>query len=492
MLINIRANWQSAKNGMNSVIKHASGLGNRLSGAFASAKNALGSVAGMMGVGLGAAAAVNGMKKLIDKMDEIEDNAPKLGVSFAYFQKMQFAAERSGTSFQAVTSGFTKIKKLAGEAAAGLRSGTDAFATIGLSAQQLQGMNTEQIFEEVTKRLNAMEDPMLRDAAASALFGKNFTELNNFLADHIELGKELEARGGVISDEHILAASAYKDVISNIGFSLQAWAVNSGFIVQLAKIAEGLDAITTNSKKMEKLGTTNKALDEYDANEGKVKWFFRKALNQASGLGIVGEMLGLNDKIGFNLGDKLFRRPTGDEYETIAAPTQADKDARRKEMGLDAARKKEVNSAAAKEAALNAAQTEKARAARGGEKPDADDQASQFFSSLKKEKAIGSELGNFFGGVDKADAKLKKAQEAMKAGANGSNGAGNAATTSPASTAADMSDTLRRIGGYSGATPAQGDRAAMMAKKQVDILSQVDSKLAVLENAARTGGMIFP
>ena len=113
-------------------------------------------------------------------------------------------------------------------------------------------------------------------------------------------------------------------------------------------------------------------------------------------------------------------------------------------------------------------------------------------ASLKKEKAIGSELGNFFGGVDKADAKLKKAQEAMKAGANGSNNAGNAAAKSPSSTAADMSDTLRRIGGYSGATPAQGDRAAMMAKKQVDILSQVDSKLAVLENAARTGGMIFP
>ena len=479
MLINIRANWQSAKNGMNSVIKHASGLGNRFSGAFASAKNALGSVAGMMGVGLGAAAAVNGMKKLIDKMDEIEDNAPKLGVSFAYFQKMQFAAERSGTSFQAVTSGFTKIKKLAGEAAAGLRSGTDAFATIGLSAQQLQGMNTEQIFEEVTKRLNAIEDPMLRDAAASALFGKNFTELNNFLATHIELGKELEARGGVISDEHILAASAYKDVISNIGFSLQAWAVNSGFIVQLAKIAEGLDAITTNSKKMEAAGIKT-GTEEYDAKEGKLARFTRKALNFV----LAGEA---NERGEF--GDRLFGRPV--ESMTTAAPTQAEKDARRKEMGLDAARKKEVNSAAAKEAALNYAQTEKARAARGGEKPDADDPASQLLSSLKKEKAIGSELGNFFGGVDKADAKLKKAQEAMKADANG-NKAGSAATTSPASAAADMSDMLRRIGGYSGATPAQGDRAAMMAKKQVDILSQVDSKLAVLENAARTGGMIFP
>lgn len=480
MLINIRANWQSAKNGMNNVIKHASGLGNRLSGAFASAKNALGSVAGMMGVGLGAAAAVNGMKKLIDKMDEIEDNAPKLGVSFAYFQKMQFAAERSGTSFQAVSSGFTKIKKLAGEAAAGLRSGTDAFATIGLSAQQLQGMNTEQIFDEVTKRLNAIEDPMLRDAAASALFGKNFTELNNFLATHIELGKELEARGGVISDEHILAASAYKDVISNIGFSLQAWAVNSGFIGQLAQIAEGLDAISNNSKKMEAAGLKSAAAD-YDAQEGTIAKWTRKTLNFVLG----GEA---NEDGEF--GDRLFGRPQ--DFATAGAVTQADKDARRKEMGLDAARKNEVNSAAAKEAALNAAQTEKARAARGGEKPSADDPASQLLSSLKKEKAIGSEIGNFFGGVDKADAKLKKAQEAMKAGANGSNNAGNAAPASPVAAAADMSDTLRRIGGYSGATPAQGDRAAMMAKKQVDILSQVDGKLAVIENAARTGGMIFP
>ena len=150
MLINIRANWQNAKKGMNSVLGHAKGLGNGITGAFDKVKGALGSVAGMFGMGIGIAATVNQAKKLIDKMDEIEDNAPKIGVSFAYFQKMQFAAERTGTSFGAVTSGFTRVKKLASEAAAGLRSGTDAFAMLGMGIGQISALNPEQVIRRST------------------------------------------------------------------------------------------------------------------------------------------------------------------------------------------------------------------------------------------------------------------------------------------------------------------------------------------------------
>ena len=451
MQINIRANWQAAKKGMDSVVGHARGMGSRIGGAFSSVKNALSSVAGMMGMGLGAAAAVAGVKKLIDKMDEIEDNAPKLGVTFGYFQKMQFAAERSGTSFQAVTSGFSRIKKLAGEAAAGLRSGTDAFAMIGMSVEQIKALSPEQLFDEVTKRLNLMEDPALRDAAAAGLFGKNFTELNNFLKDHLALGAELEARGGVISDEHILAASQYKDVISNIGFSLQAWAVNSGFILQLAKIAEAMDAISTNSKQMEGAGIKT-GTEAYDAREGKIAKWIRKTLNVV----LAGEA---NENGEF--GDRLFGRPA--EAMTTGAVTEADKAARRKEMGQDAARKKEVNEAAAQEAKVKAAATKAAR----------DAEAAKLNEAKKGVK-------------DAEELKLKAAQAAMTGDSTGN--VGTAARTS----AKEATDNLRRVGGYAGGRGAQADTAAVQAKKQTDILTAVDSKLAVLENAARTGGMIFP
>ena len=451
MQINIRANWQAAKKGMDSVVGHARGMGSRIGGAFKGLKNILSSTAGMMGIGIGAAAAVAGVKKLIDKMDEIEDNAPKLGVTFAYFQKMQFAAERSGTSFQAVTSGFSRIKKLAGEAAAGLRSGTDAFAMIGMSVEQIKALSPEQLFDEVTKRLNLMEDPALRDAAAAGLFGKNFAELNNFLKDHLSLGAELEARGGVISDEHILAASQYKDVISNIGFSLQAWAVNSGFILQLAKIAEAMDAISTNSKRMEAAGIKT-GTEEYDAQEGTLARFTRKALNVV----LAGEA---NEKGEF--GDRLFGRPA--ESMTTGAVTEADKAARRAAMEQDAVRKKEVNAAAAQEAKVKAAVTKAAR----------DAEAAKLTEAKKGVK-------------DAEELKLKAAQAAMTGDSTGN--VGSAARTS----AKEAADNLRRVGGYTGGRGAQADTAAVQAKKQTDILTAVDSKLAVIENAARTGGMIFP
>ena len=455
MLINIRANWQNAKKGMNSVLGHARGMGSGIGKAFSSVKNALGSVAGMMGMGLGAAAAVNQARKLINAMDDIGKGAAKMGVSVEAFQKYQFAADRTGTSFAAVQGGMTRIKKLAGEAAAGLKTGTDAFAMIGLSADKLRGMNTEQIFEEVTKRLNTMEDPALRDAAAAQLLGRNFTELNNFLKDHIALGAELEGRGALVNEDQIRAAEAFKDSVSNISIGLQSWAVNSGFIAQLAKVAEGLDAISTNSKKMESAGIKT-GTEEYDAQEGTLKRWARKALN-VSAVGFIGEnVFGTGP-----LGDKLFGRP--DEAMSTGAVTEAEKAARRAAMGQDAARKKEVNAAAAQEAKVKAAVTKASR----------DAEAAKLNEAKKGIK-------------DAEELKLKAAQAAMTGDATGN--VGSAARTS----AKEAADNLRRVGGYTGGRNTQADTAAVQAKKQTDILTAVDSKLAVLENAARTGGMIFP
>ena len=456
MLINIRANWQNAKKGMNSVLGHAKGLGNGITGAFDKVKGALGSIAGMFGMGIGIAATVNQAKKLIDKMDEIEDNAPKIGVSFAYFQKMQFAAERTGTSFGAVTSGFTRVKKLASEAAAGLRSGTDAFAMLGMGIGQISALNPEQLFDEVTKRINAIEDPLLRDSAATQIFGKNFTELNNYLKDHIALGDELQARGSIIGDDQILAASALKDHISNISFSLQSWAVNSGFIQQLAAVTEGLDAIFSNSKKMEKAGIKT-GTEEYDANEGGLKKTARRLLNAASFSGL-SHIMGKDQ---MKLGDKLFGRPE-EKLQTAAI----DRDEIRRRMGTheeDAERKRQVNEAAKKEAEIGRAVTKAARDAEA--------------AKLNATKA---------GVKDAEEMKLKAAQAAMTGKGTGT--IGNAASAS----AKETVDNLRRVGGYTGGAGMQTDRTAMLAKKQVDLLGSVDQKLAVLENAARTGGMIFP
>lgn len=451
MQINIRANWQGAKNGMNAVLGHAKGLGSKLSGALGGVKNALGSVAGMLGVGLGAAAAVRGISNLIDKMDEIEDNAPKLGVTFDYFQRMQFAAERSGTSFSAVTSAFTRVKKLSAEAAAGVKTGVDAFAMLGMSVEQIRGMDTGQIFDEITLRLNSMNDPLLRDAAAVQFFGKNFTELNNYLKDHIALGDELAERGGIIKDEHILAASAYKDAITNIGTALQAWAVNSGFISQITALAQGLDAIASNAARMESSGITE--------GDGFLKGAARKGIDMFSRGTTVGNIATMTANLITGDDKSLSDRLLGAETMSTAAidrasPEYAEMKARGEAQKNRAA---EVNSAAAREAAINAAVT--ARSRKTELKALEDLESGEAATQEKKIKAKS--------GVK----ELSDAQGAMSPSAK------------------IIGDSLQRIGGYSVGSQARG---ADFGKKQVDLLTAVDKKMEVIANAARDGGLLFP
>jgi predicted ATP-dependent serine protease len=64
------------------------------------------------------------------------------------------------------------------------------------------------------------------------------------------------------------------------------------------------------------------------------------------------------------------------------------------------------------------------------------------------------------------------------------------AKTQSAMATGAASDSLQRIGGYSGGMKAT--QALDVAKKQVDILTQVDRKLASIESSAKSGGLVFP
>ena len=183
----------------------------------------------------------------------------------------------------------------------------------------------------------------------------------------------------------------------------------------------------------------------------------RRLLNAASFSGL-SHIMGKDQ---MKLGDKLFGRPE-EKLQTAAI----DRDEIRRRMGTheeDAERKRQVNEAAKKEAEIGRAVTKAARDAEA--------------AKLNATKA---------GVKDAEEMKLKAAQAAMTGKGTGT--IGNAASAS----AKETVDNLRRVGGYTGGAGMQTDRTAMLAKKQVDLLGSVDQKLAVLENAARTGGMIFP
>ncbi|MDD5596924.1 MAG: hypothetical protein PHV82_03200, partial [Victivallaceae bacterium] len=78
-----------------------------------------------MGFGLGAAGMVAITKKIIDNADAIGKSAKRLGVSAEFYQKLSFAAERSGAGQDAALKGIKKMQQTIFDAGQGLKTYND-------------------------------------------------------------------------------------------------------------------------------------------------------------------------------------------------------------------------------------------------------------------------------------------------------------------------------------------------------------------------------
>lgn len=237
-------------------------------------KSVVTSGAGMLGVGLGFTALIAGAKRLIDTMDGIGKAAGNLGIATEEYQKLSYAARRTNTPMQMVEMAMMKARKMSGDLAVGNAEAAKTFGALGLRLQDLQGLKTDELFGRIATALNYVKDPLERSAIQAKLFGESGEKLNNFLRDYNALGREAAARGMIIKDDKIKAAEALKDGIENLNSAIASLAANTGFVSWLNRVAEGIDAIATNSKKMEKIGLYDlpRALEysiEYAEKSGK-------------------------------------------------------------------------------------------------------------------------------------------------------------------------------------------------------------------------------
>jgi len=201
---------------------------------------------------------------------------------------------------------------------------------------------------------------------------------------------------------------------------------------------------------MEKAGIKSDT-ESYKKNEGFLQKSARWAMNLATIP--IDPIAKLITGKKFNAGDRLFGALN--ERMSTAAINRDDIKNQMAGRGDNEALKKQVNEAAQHQAKVQSAVTARSRA-----------------SELKALDDVQNKA--------KVTPKtaLAKAQSAMATGA------------ASASTAKLASDSLQRIGGYSGGMKAT--QALDVAKKQVDILTQVDRKLASIESSAKSGGLVFP
>jgi hypothetical protein len=150
----------------------AAGMRTFASGVMAVSKVAL--TAGAVVGGVAAAMVTN----FASVGDEIAKTSKKVGVTTDQLQRMRFAAGRSGASSEALSVAVKTLnRQMLDVAKTGKGPLADGLQEIGLRAEHLNGLDTEQRFSMIADALRKVDDPARKSAIAMKIFGEQGTQL---------------------------------------------------------------------------------------------------------------------------------------------------------------------------------------------------------------------------------------------------------------------------------------------------------------------------
>lgn len=177
------------------------------------------------GIATGAAAAIlapltaatQGFSKMGDEVDKM---SLRTGVGTDALSGLGFAAEQTGADIQAVERGFFGLSRSFDRLTRGGAASEEAFARIGLTLKDLEGLSPERQLELVANGLAGMTDESLKGATAQEIFGRAGRQLLPLLsegADGIRAYRaEAEQLGRVFSEDAADSAAEYVDAMNRV------------------------------------------------------------------------------------------------------------------------------------------------------------------------------------------------------------------------------------------------------------------------------------
>lgn len=188
--------------GMNKARRELNEFGDKLISVGARMAAAGAVISGAIGVALA---------KFMDFGGMIDDVSQRTGVATSAIVELGYVAEMSGTNLETVEKVLTKLNKTIGEARAGSKTAAEALASIGVTAGDLATKDTEQVFRQIAKSLEAMPNAADRASMAMKIFGKSGTQILPMLENLQTFGQEARDLGLIPTDEAIASAAALGD-----------------------------------------------------------------------------------------------------------------------------------------------------------------------------------------------------------------------------------------------------------------------------------------
>ena len=148
-------------------------------------------------------AIVGAATSVVNLAGDMTDLGAKTGIGVEALQELKYAGSQVGVELETVTGGVNQLqKRLAG----GDASAVGAIKALGLNFDELRNKAPEDQFEEIAKKVAAVEDPADRVKLAMDLFGKSGVEMLPLLSDEFTGLMDRASDLGIVMDEETVAA----------------------------------------------------------------------------------------------------------------------------------------------------------------------------------------------------------------------------------------------------------------------------------------------
>jgi hypothetical protein len=204
--------------------------------------------AGFAAAAAAAAGLAVGVKGVIDLGGDLADLSARTGVAAGQLRILQEAFTANGISAEKVGPVLNKMQKTISEAGDAGSPAAKALNQIGLSAEELSGMDAADQLDRIGKALMAIPDPGKRAAAAYDVLSKSGGELLAMFSDPAAIAdaaKAIGAQAGLLTQNAAMFDRA-SAILNRVGLKLEGFFVGVAdqivpALMPLLEAANGLD-----------------------------------------------------------------------------------------------------------------------------------------------------------------------------------------------------------------------------------------------------------
>ena len=198
----------------------------KTSKAFLRTMKAVGiSIVGVFAVSGAVGTAMKGVAELGDRIDK---TSQKIGMSSKSFQEWDYIMSQNGGNVDSLKMGYKTLVNQMVQADKNTKKGSNAFKELGVNIKDANGhlRNQDDVFKEVVRALQKVQDPLKKAYLANKLFGRSAIEMKPLLeqsADAVDkLREKANKLGLILTDKDIKAAVEFTDTMDTLNRVIQA------------------------------------------------------------------------------------------------------------------------------------------------------------------------------------------------------------------------------------------------------------------------------